>query len=136
MGKPGKNAATAQQLDAFKVGDWDGPVFMVNLLKFRDQARYADASAPACTGREAYARYRDLARPFLEHVGGRTVSVLDAHHVVIGDESDDWDMLLLLEYPSREAFLQMVTDPGYLAVTKHRSAALERSALIASREGR
>ena len=42
---------------------------------------------------------------------------------MIGPEEREWDMVLLVEYPSRQAFLAMAGDPGYLEVHEHREAA-------------
>lgn len=133
MAKPGQNAPTPDQMTSFVAADWQGPVCMINLLKFRDQADYgADIDEPPCTGREAYTRYGELTRPFLAQVGGQVMLRLAPAHIVIGDDNEDWDLMMVVQYPSHAAFIQMASNPDYLAVTKHRSAALERSALIAS----
>ena len=50
--------------------------------------------------------------PFLEGVGGRVLLAVEAQQMVIGPEALEWDMVLMVEYPSREKFLQMATDPG------------------------
>ena len=70
------------------------------------------------------------AEEFVRHV---LVDGLAVKHIVIGDEAEDWDEVLVVEYPSRDAFFDMVTNPDYMATTHHRTAALERSALIASK---
>jgi len=51
---------------------------------------------------------------------------------LIAPEAEEWDDALLVEYPSRAAFLEMVSQPEYLAAAPHRSAALEDSRLIAT----
>ena len=134
MSKPGQNAPSPEQLAAFRDADWDGPLWMINLLKFKDQADYGDAGEPARTGREAYEHYGSLAGPFVQAVGGKPVSMLYPQHIVIGDEAEDWDEVLIVEYPSREAFFEMIGNRDYQATTIHRTAALERSALIASKK--
>ena len=50
---------------------------------------------------------------------------------LIAPEHEDWDELLLVHYPSPEAFLEMLADPDYQAATIHRTAALADSRLIA-----
>jgi uncharacterized protein (DUF1330 family) len=50
---------------------------------------------------------------------------------VIGPHEREWDMAIIAEYPSRTAFLQMVADPEYQAIHRHREAALDDSRLIA-----
>jgi uncharacterized protein (DUF1330 family) len=54
--------------------------------------------------------------------------------VVIGGESDDWDAVILVEYPSRAAFLDMTSSSDYREVSKDRSGALIDSRLIAMTE--
>ena len=52
---------------------------------------------------------------------------------LIGPATESWDQALLVEYPSPAAFLKMVSDPAYLAITVHRTAALSDSRLICLR---
>jgi uncharacterized protein (DUF1330 family) len=52
---------------------------------------------------------------------------------VIGPDSEQWDDAVLIEYPSREAFLEMLSQPEYQAAAPHRTAALEDSRLIMTR---
>ena len=49
--------------------------------------------------------------------------------MVVGDET--WDAVLLVEYPSRKVFVEMVNDPGYLKVQVDREQGLERTVLYA-----
>jgi uncharacterized protein (DUF1330 family) len=106
----------------------DRPVVMLNLLRFKDAADGIDTGV---SGQEAYARYGVEAAPFLKRVGGRVLLAVEARQMVIGPEALEWDMAILVEYPSRKRFLQMATDPEYLAVHEHRDAALADSRLIA-----
>lgn len=103
-------------------GQTSGPVIMLNLLKFNNEG-----------GRDSYLRYAREVQPHLERVGASIVYVGDAGSVVIGHEGDAWwDTILLVLYPSRSAFLDMVMDPGYQGVSRHRTAALTTSALVAT----
>ncbi|BES70524.1 hypothetical protein RE428_15420 [Marinobacter nanhaiticus D15-8W] len=112
----------------------DEPVVMLNLLRFREQAVYSDdENETACTGREAYARYSKQALPHLEKVGAKAEWVGEAMTTVIGPDEEGWHDVLLVRYPSAEAFLAMVGDPEYQAVVHHRTAALADSRLIATR---
>ncbi|WP_148863591.1 DUF1330 domain-containing protein [Marinobacter fonticola] len=112
----------------------DEPVVMLNLLRFHDQANYKpeDREKP-CTGREAYARYSKLALAQLEKVGAKPEWVGEAMTNVIAPEDEVWHEVLLVRYPSAEAFLAMTGDPEYQAVVHHRTAALADSRLIATR---
>ena len=107
-----------------------GPVVMVNLVRFKDRADGIDAS-DGITGAEAYGRYSVAVLPFLEKVGGRVLLALSASECVIGPAEGEWDIVLAVEYPSREAFVTMTSDPQYLEIHGHRAAALADSRLIA-----
>lgn len=109
------------------------PVVMLNLLRFRDRADYApETELPPCTGREAYAEYMRLVEPILARVGGKLIWKGEARHAFIAPDGEDWDEVLLVAYPSREAFLDMLKSPDYQAITIHRTAALEDARLIAT----
>jgi uncharacterized protein (DUF1330 family) len=116
-----------------ELGD-DEPVIMLNMLRFRATASYPAGSGHApCTGREAYARYGAAVMKHLQAAGGRPIFRAAAQLTLIGPAAEAWDEVLLVQYPSRAAFLRMISDPDYLAASVHRSAALEDSRLIAMR---
>ena len=48
------------------------------------------------------------------------------------DTSDLEDAILVVEYPSPQAFVDMVRDPAYQKVHEHRAAALEQGDLVAT----
>jgi len=109
----------------------DKPIIMINLLKFRDQARYADASI-ACSGREAYQAYTKIASKTLSAIGGELFWRGPVHGCPIAPEGETWDEAMLVKYPSIEAFEKMVAMPEYQEGAVHRTAALEDSRLIAT----
>ena len=121
-------APTQSQIEALLAGPKDEPVVMLNLLRFKEHADGIDAGV---SGPEAYERYGRATGPFLEAVGGRVLQAAEARQMVIGPEALEWDMVLLVEYPSRAKFLEMATNPEYLKIHKHREAALADSRLIA-----
>ncbi|HEX4492012.1 MAG TPA: DUF1330 domain-containing protein [Acidimicrobiia bacterium] len=106
-----------------------GPVVMLNLLKFKAQATGEDGS-----GADAYKRYGDEAVKLVEEQGGRILWQGRADQILIGDPARDWDSVVLVEYPSRKAFLDMVSKPKYEAAHEHREAGLERTELVAMTE--
>jgi uncharacterized protein (DUF1330 family) len=109
-----------EQLLAAAAND-DGPVVMVNLLAFAGDQ-----------GRESYLKYAAEVQPHLERVGATVLFAGDATATVIGGtESSWWDTVVLVRYPSRAKFLEMVSDAQYQAIAVHRSAALETSGLVA-----
>jgi uncharacterized protein (DUF1330 family) len=112
-------------------GDPDAPIVMINLLRYREQAAYPDGSdAAPCSGREAYQRYGAEAAKHIAAVGGRILWMGAAGPTLIGPADETWDDAVLVEYPARKAFLEMVARPEYQACAVHRTAALEDSRLI------
>ncbi len=123
-----------EQLRSFIEADGDdGPVVMINLLRYRERADYPPGfDAEPCSGREAYQRYGALVGSHLASVGGRMLWLGSVQASVIAPDQERWDDAILVEYPSRKAFLQMATNPEYLQVARHRTAALDDSRLIAT----
>lgn len=109
------------------------PVVMLNLLRFRERADYKNGE-PACSGRAAYRRYGEKAIAHLQGVGAELVWHGDAKASVIAPPDEQWDEILLVRYPSIEQFVEMVTDPDYRELSKHRTAALEDARLLVSVE--
>ena len=128
---------SAESLQAFLGGaEDDAPIVMINLLRYREQARYPDGfAAEPCSGREAYGRYGAVAVQRIASVGGRLLWMGSVQATVIGPDAEHWDDAVLAEYPSRKKFIEMVSQPEYLAVAPHRTAALEDSRLIATTPG-
>jgi uncharacterized protein (DUF1330 family) len=107
---------TGEQMKEFAAMDVDGPLVMLNLLKFKPDG-----------GQESYDEY---GRGFSEVMKDVDVKVHYAGKVLmplIGD--GDWDMILLVEYPSKEDFLKMAANPEYREAAKSRTAALLDSRL-------
>lgn len=113
---------TAEQLSALAARPADLPVVMVNLLTFKVDG-----------GRQRYLRYAEDVVPHLQRVGAEVRYAGHTPTTVIGDGAcPGWDAILVVEYPSPQAFLDMIADPGYLEVHQHRAAALEHGDLIAT----
>jgi uncharacterized protein (DUF1330 family) len=121
---------TPEQFQRLGASEDPEPVVMLNLLRFKDRADGIDA-ADQITGAEAFGRYGAAVREHLQRVGGRVLLALAPQECVIGPLEGEWDMVLLAEYPSRKAFVEMTSDSGYLEIHGHRSAALQDSRLIA-----
>ncbi len=95
------------------------PVVMLNLLKLNPQG-----------GAAAYSRYTKEAGVFVEKVGGKVLYLGKANELLNGTET--WDFVMLVQYPSRKVFLQMINDPDYLKVHENRERGLERAVLYAT----
>ena len=119
------------QFKAFARSGVTGPVQMLNLLRFRGRAAYADGQAPrpGMTGAEAYREYAAASAPFFEGVGGRMAWSGRPVAGVIGPPGEAWDAGFIAEYPGLDAFVAMVRDEGYRAIVHHRRAAIADSRL-------
>jgi uncharacterized protein (DUF1330 family) len=46
--------------------------------------------------------------------------------------TEDWDAIIVVRYPSRRSFAEIIKDPAYQAVTQYRTKALEAAVLQAT----
>jgi uncharacterized protein (DUF1330 family) len=113
------------------LGDTSGDaIVMLNLLKFRDKAVYADGRKSDLTGRQAYMLYGEPMQKFVAKHGGRFIFSADITQLVIGDVGDMWDVVALMEYPSAAAFAKIAMSPEVAEIGVHRAAGLEGQLLI------
>ena len=120
-----------EQIMRLAESDNDGPVVMLNLLKFAKTV----GDAGGGTGAESYETYGEKMREIMAERGIQLLWRGRADSVVIGDDdADGWDMVLLVRYPSRKVFLEMGASKEYSKVGEHRTAALVDSRLIACTE--
>ena len=109
----------------------DGPVVMVNLVRFRERSLDHRGS-----GWDAYSRYSKADMPLLKRVGG---TVLWAGHVegaALGQLHGEgrWDWVVLAQYPSRAAFLSMMTSPEYAAANIDRENGVQDHVILAANQ--
>ena len=107
------------QFEALAANTNQEPFVMLNLLKFKSEG-----------GREDYFRYIKESGPFVEAVGAKVIYFGKANELLNGSET--WDIVMLVQYPSRKAFLEMANNPGYLKTHGWREKALERAVLYAT----
>lgn len=115
---------SAAQTQEFFGSEEDGPFVMVNLLKFKTRADYADGRDTDLTGAEAYAIYGAAVQKCIADVGATAGFSGVVTGLMLGEVEDNWDMVALVEYPSLEAFRTMMTSPEYQKIAVHRSAGL------------
>jgi uncharacterized protein (DUF1330 family) len=111
---------TGADLKRYLAEDPGGPVVMLNLLRYKDG------------GADGYAEYARRIQPFLDKHGAELVYVGDCDTKLVAPDGFDWDAVLLVRYPSRQAFSQMVADPDYHAITGIRTEALDDAVLQAT----
>ena len=117
--QPATEELNAEGMQAFARRAAEGPVVMLNLLKYKPEG-----------GREMYGRYGLAVFPLRQKVGGRILYAGEAAERMIGHE--DWDSILIIEYPTRQAMLDMVMSAEYRAIQKLRDESLVRSVLYAT----
>jgi uncharacterized protein (DUF1330 family) len=111
-----------EQIAALLENDKGGPIRMMNLLKFREFAKYSDGTDTGLSGAEAYQRYAAEVVPIISKTGGEVV--------FSGDTNTLWDMVSIVEYPSVAAFLGMTSSDEYQKIHVHREAGLEHQLLV------
>jgi len=109
-----------EDLKRFMTEDSQGPVVMLNLLRFVDG------------GRARYDEYLHALAPFAEKYGAKILYGGDGSTVLVAEPGQSWDAVLIVQYPSRVAFSRMVADPAYQRVTHLRTSALREAVLQAT----
>lgn len=102
----------------------DGPIFMVNLLKFKDKAEYEDGRETTLSGREAYNIYGTTVRDILPKFGGVAMFAADVTMLTLGRVEELWDEVAIAVYPNRAALVAMSTSDEWRDAAVHRTAGL------------
>jgi hypothetical protein len=110
--------------------DEDGPVWMVNLMKYRERADYADGRASSISGREADDVYSPL--DSLAAVGAVPVFFADVEQQLLGDGTA-WERVGIVKYPTRSAFIEMQSLPSFRESHQHKDAGMERTIVMGTR---
>jgi uncharacterized protein (DUF1330 family) len=106
-----------------------GPVTMLNMLRFRAVSVDGNGS-----GWDAYLRYSQLTAPLIKARGGTVLWAGNVEGAAFGDPGTRWDYVVLVMYPSRAAFLDMVTSQDYARANVHREAGVEEHLILATGE--
>ena len=109
-------------LKRYLAEDPGGPVVMLNLLRYKPDG-----------GRESYAKYAAaLQETYLDKYGAEVLYAGQGSTALVAEEGQAWDAVLLVRYPSRQAFSSMVADPDYQQFTHFRTEALTEAVLQAT----
>jgi uncharacterized protein (DUF1330 family) len=108
-----------------------GPIVMVNLMRFHQRSLDGDGS-----GWDAYLRYSALTVPMIKARGGTLLWTGDARAVALGpQQSNQWDYLALVYYPDVAAFIDMMTSADYESLSDpHRRNGCAEHVIIATAE--
>lgn len=109
---------TRDDIRTFMEEDDGEPVVMLNLLRFREDG-----------GEDGYAEYVRHFTPHAEAVGAEVVHLGRGRTPLVAEKGQEWDAVLLVRYPSRQAFVEMLKNPAYQAGTQLRSDSLVEAVL-------
>jgi uncharacterized protein (DUF1330 family) len=110
-----------QDLKRYLAEDPGGPVVMLNLLRFAEDG-----------GRAGYADYLEHFRSTSGRYGAEVLYVGDGSTALVAEDGQAWDAVLLVRYPSRQAFSDMVRDPAYQSGSHLRTSSLTEAVLQAT----
>lgn len=105
----------------------DEKVVMINILKFKDKTEAGNES-----GQEAYMRYSKNMLALLEKAEGKVIWSGKVTAPIIGDQQNVPHMVILVEYPSINNFVNMSSSDEYKIVGQDRKIALEYGGLYAA----
>ena len=113
-----------EQIKGFLESEATGPIWMVNLLKFKDKAEYADGRETNLTGNEAYHVYGEGVSRLLEKFGGGAMFFASVKRLMLGEVEELWDEVAIAMYPSRSAMMDMMRCEEMQELGVHRAAGL------------
>jgi hypothetical protein len=105
----------------FERDDPGGPMWALNLMKYRAVADYADGRETTLTGQEADDRYMPLGP--LAEVGARIVLAAPVVHQLVGDATV-WDRVAIAQYPNRTAIAEMNMREDFQELHAHKEAGM------------
>ena len=113
-----------EQIKGFLEPGPEGPICMVNLLKFKPLAEYEDGRDSQLTGREAYQLYEEGVKKLLQQIGGYVGFIGEVERLALGEVEELWDTVALAVWPSRQAMLEVMQSNGMQEIAVHRAAGL------------
>lgn len=102
----------------------EGPIYMINLLKFKEHAEYEDGRDSQLTGYEAYQIYGKGVAQLLPKYGGEVFFMGDVTFLSLGQVEELWDEVAIAKYPDRGSLVQMTSSEEWQALAVHRAAGL------------
>ena len=107
-----------------------GPVVMVNLVRFKAASDDGDGS-----GWDAYLRYSKGFATLMKAAGATILWSGKVEGAALGDLGGrPWDFVVLVRYPSRRAFLDVLTSPEYALANRHRENGVEDHLILSAAE--
>jgi hypothetical protein len=104
----------------------DGPIWMVNLMAYREHAIY-DGAESDVSGRDADDRYAPL--EVLADIGAEVVFHGDVAEQLLGDEPR-WDRVGIVRYPTRRSFIDMQRRDDFRVKHVHKEAGMAQTIVV------
>jgi len=115
-------APTGEQIKAMIAMQDEGPIVMINLLKFKPDG-----------GEESYRKYGEEFQKIMAPKGVEVIYQGECYLTMIGQE--EWDLVIVVKYPSRDSFIEMTQNPEYQEISKYRTDGLQDSRLFLTKQG-
>ncbi len=109
-------------LERFLAEDDGQPIVMLNLLRFKPDG-----------GRERYFKYLEMVGPLVQRYNAQITFAGDGLQALAAESGQAWDVVALVRYPTRRAFVSMVADPEYAKADDMRKSALAEAVLQPTR---
>ena len=109
---------SSDELQRFQQADDGRPFVLLQLLRFKEG------------GRDRYLEYAAAAQPILARIGAQILYAAEAAPPLLAGEGQTWDALVLVRFPRRAAYVEMLDDAGYRAIAPLRQAALREAVLV------
>ena len=123
-----------EQIKGFLEPGPEGPICLVNLLKFKPRAEYEDGRESSLTGREAYDLYEAGISKILQEIGGYIGFMGEVERLALGEVEELWDTVALAVWPSRQVMFEVMQSEATQAISEHRTAGLSGQLNIETRE--
>jgi uncharacterized protein (DUF1330 family) len=109
-----------------------GPIYMINLIKYRDKAEYEDGRETNLSGKEAFQLYAHEADKMLREFNAEMIFVSNITELIMGDVEELWDEFTVVRYASRQDLLRLVRSTEWDHLNVHRAAGISGQLLIES----
>jgi len=104
----------------------DGPVWMVNLMKYRALADYSDGRESTISGKAADDLYAPI--DILGDIGAEPVLFGDVEQQLLGQPI--WDRIAVVKYATRKSFIDMQARPDFQQAHEHKDAGMEQTIVL------
>lgn len=113
-----------EQMQGFAEPSAKAPIYMLNLLKYKENAEYSDGRHTRLSGAEAYRLYGDAVSELIVNFGGQVTFTANVERMALGEVEELWDEVAIAMYPSRQAMAQMMMSEEMQDIGEHRKAGL------------